>query len=159
MDADYPYIQETGTCDTTKPIAASVEYYVKLPANDANAVAEAIANVGPLTVAVDASNFHMYQGGIFDGCSFNDSIEINHAVTMVGYGHENGVDYWLIRNSWGEDWGEEGYMRLKREPAHTCGVDEKPADGSGCTGSPDEVTVCGTCGVVYDVVYPVPAYV
>jgi len=60
-----------------------------------------LAHVGPLAISVWATPFQHYESGIFDGCSFNDNMEINHAVMLVGYGTENGVDYWLVRNSWG----------------------------------------------------------
>jgi len=159
LEADYPYTAVDGACQTTKTPAAGVEYYIRLPMNDADAVAEALVNHGPLAVAVDASRFGFYSSGIFDDCSFSKSIDINHLVQLVGYGTEGGTDYWLIRNSWGIGWGEEGYIKLRRYPTGTCGVDKNPLDGSGCTGSPDQVTVCGNCGVVYDVVYPIPAVV
>ena len=61
-----------------------------------------LANVGPLAVAVDASSWSFYSGGVFDGCSFSDNIGLNHAVQMVGYGTDPAEgDYWIVRNSWG----------------------------------------------------------
>ncbi len=75
-----------------------------------------IANKGPLSIAVAASDWGNYRGGVFDGCSYSENIEINHAVQLVGYGtDENGVPYWLVRNQWGTDWGDEGFMKLKRD--------------------------------------------
>merc|ERR1712212_1309731 len=52
-----------------------------------------------------------YRGGIFSGCPYNS--QPNHAISVVGYGTENGVDYWLIKNSWGTWWGDNGYFKLK----------------------------------------------
>ena len=76
----------------------------------------ALVEKGPLAVNVDASNFNSYEKGIFDGCDYTKNIDINHVVVLVGYGtDENGIDYWIIRNSWTTNWGENGFMRLKRE--------------------------------------------
>ena len=79
------------------------------------------------------------------------------AVQLVGYGTdpEEG-DYWLIRNSWGLFWGEEGYMRLKRTAEVECGTNTSPLSGTGCID--DGVTeqhVCGPCGVFFDTNYPI----
>ena len=59
----------------------------------------------------------------------------------------------------GASWGEAGYIKLFREPANkpTCGPDKSPQDGSGCDNGPSEITVCGTCGILYDNTYPIPA--
>lgn len=60
-----------------------------------------------------------YAGGVFAGCSANPVVD--HAVTVVGYGTENGVDFWLIKNSWGAGWGEKGFIKLKRG-VNMCGI-------------------------------------
>merc|ERR1711879_888791 len=67
---------------------------------------------------------------------FNKGFNIDHAVQLVGYGEENGVMYWLVRNSWG-GWGEKGYIRIQRfgEGKEPCGMDKTPQDGMACEGS------------------------
>jgi len=77
---------------------------------------------------------------------------------LVGYGTDPQLgDYWLIRNSWSPQWGEEGYIRLQRENPFTCGTDLNPSVGEGCTNGPPTITVCGNCGILYDALYPVVA--
>jgi cathepsin L len=73
----------------------------------------AIANIGPMSVSVDANTFHNYASGVFDGCD-QASPDIDHAVTLVGYGEENGMKYWLVRNSWSPTFGEKGYIKIAR---------------------------------------------
>jgi hypothetical protein len=67
----------------------------------------AVAKVGPIAVTVCANTWGAYQGGIFAGCS-NSPMDLDHAVVLMGYGVENGVKYWTIRNSWSPTWGEKG---------------------------------------------------
>lgn len=67
----------------------------------------------PLVVVVDASNWQLYGGGVFNECSKS----VNHAVLAVGF-DEN--DNWFIKNSWGTSWGEKGFMTLA--PGNTCGI-------------------------------------
>jgi len=131
----------------------------RLPPNELEPLLDAVANKGPVVVSVDASGWASYSSGVYDGCSQNATI--NHAVLLVGFGTdpESGVDYWLIRNSWGSRWGEEGHVRLKRHgsdrgDAGHCGVDTAPLEGNGCPGGPPEVPVCGMCGVLSDSSYP-----
>lgn len=83
-------------------------------------------------------------------------MDVNHAVVMVGYGtDEQYGDYWLIRNSWGTHFGENGYIRLKREPEAICGTDYTPVDGTACAGQVFNTTVCGQCAVLFDSAYPI----
>jgi len=106
----------------------------------------------PVAVSVAASNWATYGGGVFNYTEC-DTI-INHAVLLVGYGVDPAAGpYWKIQNSWGPDWGENGFMRLQRST--DCGIDTKPLDGTGCAGGPSQITVCGTCGILSDSVYPV----
>ena len=88
------------------------------------------------------------------------NIQINHAVQLVGYGtNADEGDYWILRNSWGEGWGEGGFMRLRRSDVAKCGTDDTPLYGVGCVDDGVEVqTVCGTCAVLFDTSYPIGAY-
>jgi KDEL-tailed cysteine endopeptidase len=75
---------------------------------------------GPLPIGIDASQlvFKYYSEGIVElNC---ESGEQNHAVLLVGYGIEDGTGYWIIKNSWGEDWGEKGLMRIKKSDSTSC---------------------------------------
>ena len=78
----------------------------------------------PVAVGVDASltTFHLYGGKIYDDVGCNNTL--NHLVLAVGWGEENGVKYWIIKNSWGTKWGENGYMRLLRG-SKMCGIGER----------------------------------
>lgn len=139
-----------------KPVA-SISGYVKLPENNYTALMNAIAQVGPVAISVGASTWGAYSSGVFAGCS-KDTV-INHAVVLVGYGSENGKDYWLVRNSWSPSWGENGYIKVLRsdDDDNNCGTDNMPQDGSACEGETEPVKVCGTCGILYDSSYPVGA--
>ena len=84
---------------------------------------------GPVVISLDADTLlRGYSTGIlmFDLCQ-NDSI--NHAVVLVGYGTENGVNFWRLRNSWGTWWGERGYFRVQRNggTVGTCGMVKQSA--------------------------------
>lgn len=97
-------------------IEVEIDGYIKLPANDYNSLLYAVATEGPIVISVDASNWHSYESGVFNGCDYNENIDINHAVVLEGYGTDPEFgDYWLVRNSWGTDYGENGYIRIARE--------------------------------------------
>ena len=123
---DYPYKAVTGTCkwDANKGCCKFSSYFrpTSMSKADEKELAAGCKASGVVSIAIDASNwsFQMYSGGIYDepACS----TWLDHAVGLVGYGTENGVDYWIVRNSWGEDWGENGYIRMIRNKNNQCGV-------------------------------------
>ncbi|EGD80812.1 hypothetical protein PTSG_11722 [Salpingoeca rosetta] len=155
----YPYISWKGDnykCSFDKSKSAvNVTGYVKLPANQYEPLMEAVANKGPISISVEAIHWKNYESGIFNGCNQTNP-DIDHVVQLVGYGTDNGQGYWLVRNSWTPHFGEGGYIRLLRasNEGQRCGIDVKPQDGSGCKGGPPTVKACGTCGILFDSVYP-----
>lgn len=75
----------------------------------------------------------------------------------MGYGTDvYDRSFWIVRNSWGNRWGENGYIRLHRDPNPPCGTDSTPLIGTGCVNDGNDlVTVCGQCGILYEAVYPI----
>lgn len=164
----YPYASYYGTnydcitdkiSDSTSP-KGIIDGYVQLPANNYTSLMNAVATVGPIAISVDASTWHSYEGGIYDGCNQKNP-DIDHAVVLMGYGEENGKKYWLVRNSWSPTYGEKGYIKIARtnDEEGRCGQDITPSDGTACEGETDPQTVCGTCGILFDSAYPTLANV
>jgi cathepsin L len=159
LEDDYPYVSGNGTEPScalkAKEPLGSIRGYTDVPENDYEGLLEAI-NITPVTISVDATSWHAYHSGVMDWSDCGPVI--NHAVLLVGYGtdEKTGLDYWLVRNSWGPTWGESGYIRLSRSTK--CAVDPDPGAGTGCAGFNETVKVCGTCGVLYANSYPVGAY-
>lgn len=83
----------------------------------------AVATVGPISVAIDSTGIELYQGGIYykNDCRVRNK-DLDHAVLVVGYGSENGQDYWLVKNSWGTKWGLDGYIKMSRNRKNNCGI-------------------------------------
>ncbi|XP_076889331.1 vignain-like [Bidens hawaiensis] len=121
----YPYFGRDERCDLSKRNApvVKIDGFENVPANDEGALFKAVANQ-PVSIAIDASglNFQFYHTGVFDGpCG----TELNHGVAIVGYGTQDGKDYWIVRNSWGPGWGEQGYIKMQRGvnvPEGLCGL-------------------------------------
>lgn len=157
------YTGDTGACtyDAVRPTTeVEVDGYLRVPSNDYDSLMHAVATYGPVAVSVDASKWSKYETGVFNGCDFAANIDLDHAVVLVGYGTDEKLgDFWLIRNSWGTGYGENGYIRLARESTVTCGTDSTVHDGSACTSQDASVKVCGQCGVAYDSSYPLNARV
>jgi len=158
-EESYPYISGDGSAQAcyfakVKPVA-NVTSYVNLPSNEPAPILDHLANNGPLAISVDAGTWSSYSEGVYDGCD-QSSPDLDHEVMLVGYGTDaKHGDYWLVRNSWGPNWGEDGYIRLSRKATPQCGTDRTPGDGDGCANGPPTVKVCGTCGILYDACYPV----
>jgi len=163
LEADYPY-EGLGRCSTkqTKPYASN-QGFVKLKVNDYNELMTAVATKGPIAISLAAGSlgWQLYRGGVFGGSKLAGcGYEQDHGVQLVGYGSDAGKLYWLVRNSWGAGWGEQGYMRIRRygEGAEPCGVDKKPGDGEACRGDDTPRTYCGTCGILGSSTYPTGAH-
>lgn len=129
----------------------------RLAQNKAEPLMRALVDWGPVVVTVSMDNLYGYHSGIFNDCP-RDSV-LAHAVVLIGFGNDDdatGADFWHIRNSWGEEWGESGNIRLLRQDSddNDCGEDEQPEQGTGCESGPKKVRVCGMCGIIYDSVVP-----
>ncbi|XP_027912008.1 senescence-specific cysteine protease SAG39-like [Vigna unguiculata] len=112
----YPYKANNKTCKVKKEGhgVAEIKGYEKVAANSEKALLKAVAHQ-PVSVYIDAgdSAFQFYSSGIFSG---KCGTHLNHAVAVVGYGKDRGGGkYWIVKNSWSTEWGEKGYMRMKRD--------------------------------------------
>uniref|UniRef100_A0A8C1AP15 Cathepsin S, ortholog 1 n=2 Tax=Cyprinus carpio carpio TaxID=630221 RepID=A0A8C1AP15_CYPCA len=119
----YPYEHKQGVCRySVTGRAGYCSGFRILPRHNEVALQYAVANIGPVSVGVNAklASFHRYRGGIYSDAKCSSGL-INHAVLVVGYGSENGQDYWLVKNSWGTAWGENGFIRMARNK-NMCGI-------------------------------------
>ena len=118
-EGSYPYQAKNETCKF-KPssVGATDKGFVAVPANE-EALGMAVAAIGPISVGIDASgrSFLFYHHGIYNksGCT---KVLMNHAVLLVGYG----PGYWLVKNSFGPKWGDEGYIKIAKG-RNNCGID------------------------------------
>lgn len=128
----YPYTSGTtgksGSCVTTgytnDPKVAPVGY-TDVQTKSVSALESAVAKQ-PVSIAIQANQlaFQHYSSGVLTGtCGQN----LDHGVLAAGYGTENGMDYWLVKNSWGPTWGEQGYIKILKSSADLCGVLDAPS--------------------------------
>ena len=121
----YPYKYEQGPrCkfNPTKVGAYMADFKRVTPTEDE--LKAAVYHHGPVSVAVHITDsFKEYTKGVFidNGCG-NGQMKYNHAMLVVGYGTEEGQDYWLVKNSWGTKWGEKGYIKMARNRNNMCGI-------------------------------------
>ena len=127
---DYPYLGEDNTCDPGRNgrHVVTIDGYEDVPPYDEVALKKAVAKQ-PVSVAIEADQraFQLYVSGVFDDVECGTSL--NHGVVVVGYGVDfNGthhMPHWLVRNSWGEEWGDGGYIKLRRDVSAAegqCGI-------------------------------------
>ena len=141
----YPYVSGTttvtGTCQKTcsKVSGSAVQSVVNVkPKSDPDMMTALSKTVVSIGIEADESTFQLYKSGVFTGkCGSS----LDHAVALVGYGTTNGLDYYILRNSWGQSWGQSGYMLISRgnDPA---------------TGKPYN-NGAGQCGLLMEGSYPV----
>jgi len=125
LESDYSY---EGYDDTCRFVASKAKMFVKsvhtFTAHNENKIMAALQQYGPLAIAIDATKFNYYSSGIMNGNGCYAG-QPDHGVTIVGWGVEDGTKYWIIKNSWGESWGEDGYVRVQRG-INACGVEDHP---------------------------------
>jgi len=132
-ETDYPYSSgggQTGRCLTQKcqPVV-KISGFVDVPHGQEEALKAAVSTQ-PVSVAIEAdkSVFQSYRGGVLD--SDKCGKKLDHAVLVVGYGTADGMDYWKVKNSWGESWGESGYIRMVRGK-NMCGIAQQASYPTG----------------------------
>ncbi|XP_036443812.1 cathepsin L1-like [Colossoma macropomum] len=121
----YPYEAEVGWCRfNPQYVMATCRSYILLPKGDEKSLQYAVATIGPISVGIGTCrpSFRFYESGVYDepNCS---STELNHAVLVVGYGTDSSKqDYWLVKNSYGVEWGQGGYFKIARNKNNQCGI-------------------------------------
>jgi cathepsin L len=123
-EAYYPYTAQDGTCHYNKAdIGATLLSYTDVPSGSEAQLTNDCAAYGPISVAIDASHssFQFYSGGVYyePACS---STQLDHGVLAVGYGTLSSKAYYIVKNSWGTDWGMAGYILMSRNRNNNCGI-------------------------------------
>ena len=130
LAAGYPYTAEQSTCVPCESVSYFSECFNVNP-NDQVSLKVAVT-MQPVSVAIDANSYYFqsYSSGILT--SEECGTDLDHAVLVVGYGQEGDIPYWLVKNSWGETWGEGGYVRIgisntSSNPEGICGIAMAPS--------------------------------
>lgn len=124
LASDYPYESTRRHCrlgDTSK-VQVDLVGFVETPWGDEELLKKIIAHIGPVTVSLDINHesFMRYSTGIYNEPDCTHLT--NHALLLIGYGSEGDQDFWIVKNSFGEAWGERGFMRLLRHFHNHCGI-------------------------------------
>jgi len=125
LESDYKYKGTKGTCKFEKSkVKMEVKSVKTFSSGKVEEMMTAVQQYGPISIGLDASKFDSYNSGIMNGkgCAQGSP---DHAVAVVGWGEEGSTKYWIVKNSWGKDWGENGYVRIQRG-INACGVEDYP---------------------------------
>jgi len=116
-DSKYPYKAKDQACKyDASSVVAKVKNVQCYEDQTATQVKQYLNSVGPLAIAVDATDFQSYDSGILSCSAYG----LDHGVLLVGYGNENGQDFWIVKNSWGKNWGESGFIRVSANKGEDC---------------------------------------
>jgi len=126
---EYTYTAEKDECEKCN-VVATFEGCVDVTPNNQQHLKEAVS-MNPVSVAIEADTrvFQLYTDGVItsDACGTT----LDHGVLIAGYGEESGTEYWLVKNSWGESWGEDGYLKIERSDSTNdpgiCGIAMQPS--------------------------------
>ena len=127
--SSYPYTAKDGSCQKCSSVA-QISSCSDVKPNDQISLKAAVAQQ-PIAIAIEADTryFQSYSSGILTSSSCGTSLD--HGVLIVGYGSENGQDYWNVKNSWGTTWGDSGYVKIARSSstndAGICGIAMDPS--------------------------------
>lgn len=129
-ESEYPYVAKEEQCEDCRTIA-TISNYSDIERNDEKILKRAVSHQ-PVSVAIQANqpSFQQYSSGIYS--DENCGTQLDHGVLVVGYGYDmfHRMDYWIVKNSWGPKWGEEGYIRIQRNVDDTrglCGIAMMPS--------------------------------
>merc|ERR1712223_214178 len=123
-ETSYPYTARDGQCHYSSATeGATFSEAVAVESKNEDTLKKAVATVGPVSVGIDASHFsfQLYKRGVYY-CRFCSQTRLDHGVLVVGYGNEDGHDYWMVKNSWGSNYGENGYIKMSRNRNNNCGI-------------------------------------
>jgi C1A family cysteine protease len=110
-ESSYPYTARDGTCKySASNVAAKISSYNKV-SNNEHTIQSTLPNVSPYSICVDAAKWYLYQGGIMTPSQCGQSVD--HCVQLVGFDASGSTPYWIVRNSWGTGWGQQGYIYLE----------------------------------------------
>jgi C1A family cysteine protease len=131
LEDDYPYTGKDDACTSSSctPVVQVSKCY-DVPPQDEVSLKEAVST-GPVSVAIEADTrvFQMYSTGVLTSADCGTNLD--HGVLIVGYGTEDDEKYWLVKNSWGETWGEDGYIKIGRSDDSStkgiCGIAMQPS--------------------------------
>lgn len=128
-EASYPYTARDGTCNKSAKKVVTITGHSDVTRGDEKALLTAV-NKQPVSIAVEAdqSVFQSYKSGVISSASCGT--QLDHGVLIVGYGTESGKDYWLVKNSWGATWGDEGYLKIERNH-NICGISDSASYPTG----------------------------
>uniref|UniRef100_A0A8C5WIC9 Cathepsin S n=1 Tax=Leptobrachium leishanense TaxID=445787 RepID=A0A8C5WIC9_9ANUR len=127
-DSFYPYTAQNQNCHYDPAGKASTcAKYTEVNPGTEDTLKQALATIGPISVAIDARrpSFYFYKSGVYEDPECSQ--DVNHGVLAVGYGNMDGKDYWLLKNSWSEKYGDQGYIRIARNHGNLCGVASYPS--------------------------------
>ena len=126
LESEYPYTAKNGKCSYTKSMGVgAVKSFTDVSSGSASQLKAALAK-GPVSVAIEADKmiFQSYTSGVIT--SKTCGTQLDHGVLAVGYGTEDGTDYFLVKNSWGASWGDKGYVKIGQE-GNICGILSQPS--------------------------------